>query len=119
MERKFGSSPSGLLLSDGILIGDGTVFGDGLLMSDGLLVSDGFLLSDSYVQSQSAMINGDDTTFMHRSSYPESGIIDQRPTFGLRVIDEAMIKPLFETSSENIGRTAPLVSCGSISEGSI
>ncbi|HEX8145673.1 MAG TPA: S8 family peptidase [Pyrinomonadaceae bacterium] len=66
----------GHLMSDGHLLGDSILFGDGHLMSDAILFGDGILLSDAILfgdsilfgdaclQAQSALVNGDDTSFM-------------------------------------------------------
>jgi subtilisin family serine protease len=54
----------GLLMADGLLMGDSVVFGDGILMSDTVLFGNSALFGDANLQAQSALIDGDNTTFM-------------------------------------------------------
>ena len=72
-ERLFGSGRlfgDGHLLADGHLLGDAHLMGDAILMSDGILLSDSSLFGDSLLfgdanlQAQSALVDGDNTTFM-------------------------------------------------------
>jgi serine protease AprX len=53
-----------ILMSDAHLLGDSTIFGDGILLSDSTLFGDSLLFGEANLQAQSALVDGDNTTFM-------------------------------------------------------
>ena len=54
----------GIMISDGHLMNDSVVFGDGIMISDSVLFADSLIFGDANIQAQSALLDGDNTTYM-------------------------------------------------------